>query len=129
MPSTTVLLAGATGMLGGRVARHLLDAEDVALRLLVRPAAPADPTKRAQLDALAKHGAGRRYERRGRGTTTDLRAWIGAQREGGEATAGMYGTYQLYMLTGQTVLDDLQNDRYPDIEPVTLAQLLEVMAA
>jgi hypothetical protein len=35
----------------------------------------------------------------------------------------MYGTYQLYMLTGQTALDDLQNDRYLDIEPVTLERL------
>ncbi len=42
------------------------------------------------------------------------------RREAGEATAAMYGTYQLYMLTGQTALVDLQNDRYPDIEPVTL---------
>jgi len=39
------------------------------------------------------------------------------------------GTYQLYMLTGQTALDDLQNDRYPDIVPVTLAQLSLVKAA
>lgn len=66
---------------------------------------------------------GRRYERRSLGTTDDLRAWIESQREAGEMMAVMYGTYQLYMLTGQTALDDLQNDRYPDIEPVTLVQL------
>jgi hypothetical protein len=36
----------------------------------------------------------------------------------------MYGTYQLYMLTGQTALDDLQNDRYFNVEPVMLERLL-----
>ncbi len=76
-----------------------------------------------------ERGTGRRYERRSRGTTEDLRAWISAQREAGEAMAAMYGAYQLYLLTGQTALDDLQNDRYPDIEPVTLAQLSAEKAA
>ncbi len=66
---------------------------------------------------------GRRYERRSRGTTEDLRAWVANQREAGQAMAAMYGAYELYMLTGQTSLDDLQNDRYPDIEPVTLERL------
>ncbi|MCA1716561.1 MAG: NmrA family NAD(P)-binding protein [Actinobacteria bacterium] len=303
MPSNTVLLTGATGMLGARIAHHLLEAEDVALRLLVRSAAFADPDKRSGLDPLVERGAelvegdvtdaasldrgtdgvdvvvstlqggrevvvdgqialaraaasngvrrilpsdfaldlfkaspgehpafdlrreadeaigalgieqihvlngafldmiatgagivefddeagvasfwgtgeerfdattvddtaryaarvavdasvpsgkfavagqqlsfgeivsavergtGRRYARRSRGTTEDLRAWIADQREAGETTAAMYGTYQLYMLTGQTALDDLQNDRYPDIEPVTLAQLSAEKAA
>lgn len=73
--------------------------------------------------------AGRRYERRSLGTAEDLRAWISTQREAGQMMAAMYGTYQLYMLTGQTALDDLQNDRYPDIEPVTLAQLSAQRAA
>jgi uncharacterized protein YbjT (DUF2867 family) len=42
MTTTTVLLAGATGMLGNRIAGHLLDQPDVALRLLVRPGGAAD---------------------------------------------------------------------------------------
>jgi uncharacterized protein YbjT (DUF2867 family) len=303
MRSNTVLLAGATGMLGARIAHHLLEAEDVALRLLVRPAALADPAKRSGLDPLVERGAelvegdvtdpasllratdgvdvvvsalqggrevvvdgqialaraaaksgvrrilpsdfaldlfkaspgellpfdlrreadeaiaslgmervhvlngafldtlatgggivdfddeagiatfwgtgeerfdattvddtarytvrvavdptvssgkfavagqqlsygdivsvvergtGRRYERRSRGTTDDLRAWVSDQREAGEAMAAMYGTYQLYMLTGQTALEDLQNDHYPDIEPVTLKRLPAEKAA
>ena len=79
--------------------------------------------------SAVERGAGRRYERRSRGTTDDLRAWIADQREAGETTAAMYGTYQLYMLTGQTALDDLQNGRYPDIEPVTLEQLSAEKAA
>jgi uncharacterized protein YbjT (DUF2867 family) len=57
MPSTTVLLAGATGMLGGRIAHHLLDAEEVALRLLVRSPVLADPAKRSRLDRLVERGA------------------------------------------------------------------------
>lgn len=303
MRTNTVLLAGATGMLGARIAHHLLEAEDVALRLLVRPAALADPGKRSGLDPLVQRGAelvegdvtdpasllqategvdvvvsalqggrevvvegqlalaraaaangvrrilpsdfaidlfkatpgehpafdlrreadeeiaslgmehvhiltgalldtlatgggivefddaagiaafwgtgeerfdattvddtaryaarvsvdasvpsgkfavagqqlsygdivsavergtGRRYGRCSRGTTEDLRAWISDRREADEAMAAMYGTYQLYMLTGQTALDDLQNDRYPDIEPVTLERLSAEKAA
>jgi len=79
--------------------------------------------------SAVERGTGRRYERRSLGTTEDLRAWISAQREAGETTAAMYGTYQLYMLTGQTALADLQNDRYPEIEPVTLERLPAVKAA
>lgn len=41
-------------------------------------------------------------------------------REAGQAMAAMYGTYQLSMLTGQTALDDPQNGRYLDMDPVTL---------
>jgi hypothetical protein len=79
--------------------------------------------------SAVERGTGRRYERRSRGTTDDLRAWIADRREAGETTAAMYGTYQLYMLTGQTALDDLQNGRYPDIEPVTLERLSAEKAA
>jgi uncharacterized protein YbjT (DUF2867 family) len=79
--------------------------------------------------SAVERGTGRRYERRSRGMTDDLRAWIADQREASETTAAMYDTYQLYMLTGQTALDDLQNDRYPDIEPVTLEQLPAEKAA
>jgi nucleoside-diphosphate-sugar epimerase len=57
MRTNTVLLAGATGMLGARIAHHLLEAEDVALRLLVRPAALADHGKRSGLDPLVERGA------------------------------------------------------------------------
>jgi nucleoside-diphosphate-sugar epimerase len=37
--SQTVLVAGATGMLGGRIAHHLLAEPDATVRLLVRPGA------------------------------------------------------------------------------------------
>lgn len=55
--TTTVLLAGSTGMLGSRIAHHLLDQPDVAVRLLLRSAAPADPAKARAVDALLARGA------------------------------------------------------------------------
>lgn len=55
--TTTVLLAGATGMLGNRIAGHLLDQPDLALRLLVRAAAPAGTGKARAADALVARGA------------------------------------------------------------------------
>ena len=50
----TVLLAGATGMLGSRIARHLLDQPGARLRLLVRG---GDAQKLAALDPLLARGA------------------------------------------------------------------------
>src|SRR6185312_11780832 len=41
--TTIVLLAGATGMLGDRIARHLLDQPGVTVRLLIRATALQDP--------------------------------------------------------------------------------------
>ncbi len=55
--TTTVLVAGATGMLGNRIAAHLLDQTDVRVRLLLRDAAPADPDKVRAVDALVERGA------------------------------------------------------------------------
>lgn len=53
----TVLLAGATGMLGNRIATHLLDPPEVAVRLLLRETARADPDKARAIDALVARGA------------------------------------------------------------------------
>ena len=50
----TILLAGATGMLGGRIARQLLDQPGARVRLLVRGGAAAD--KRAALGPLLARG-------------------------------------------------------------------------
>jgi uncharacterized protein YbjT (DUF2867 family) len=49
----TVLLAGATGMLGSRIAHHLLEQPEVRVRLLVRDVA----SKKVMLDPLAAMGA------------------------------------------------------------------------
>ena len=51
----TVLLAGATGMLGSQIARQLLDQPDACVRLLVRGGDVAQ--KRASLDFLLTRGA------------------------------------------------------------------------
>jgi len=53
----TVLLAGATGMLGDRIAAHLLDQTDVEVRLLLRTAAPAEAGKAKAVGALVARGA------------------------------------------------------------------------
>ncbi len=50
----TVLLAGATGMLGSRIAHRLMSQPEARLRLLVRG---GDAAKRAALDPLLAHGA------------------------------------------------------------------------
>ena len=49
----TILLIGATGMLGGRIAEHLLDKPEARIRLLVRKAA----AKRVLLGPFAAKGA------------------------------------------------------------------------
>ena len=49
----TILLAGATGMLGGRIAHYLLEQPDARVRLLVRDVAG----KQQALDSLAAKGA------------------------------------------------------------------------
>jgi uncharacterized protein YbjT (DUF2867 family) len=54
-PSTEILLVGATGTLGSRIAHHLL-ADGAALRLLARSGA-RDPRKTAALDYLVHRGA------------------------------------------------------------------------
>lgn len=57
MPYSNVLLAGATGMLGSRIAEYLLDGGDVHLRLLVRRGARDDPAKARTLERLLDRGA------------------------------------------------------------------------
>jgi uncharacterized protein YbjT (DUF2867 family) len=53
----SVLVAGVTGMLGGRIAHHLLEQPGVSLRLLVRDDALADSAKKEKLRALEAQGA------------------------------------------------------------------------
>lgn len=73
--------------------------------------------------AATERASGRRYEPRSRGNVDDLRTWIDDRRQQGDEGSVAMGVYLLYMLTGQTKLDDLQNDRYPDIRPTTLDEL------
>lgn len=55
--TTTVLVAGSTGMFGARIATHLLDQPDVAIRLLLRASSLKDPAKARAVDALVARGA------------------------------------------------------------------------
>lgn len=65
----------------------------------------------------------RRFERRPLGSEADLRA---AMAQAGKDTSNPFKAvmlaYQLYMLTGQTALSGLQNDRYPDLKLESFAQ-------
>ena len=54
---TTILVAGATGTLGRRIVHHLLDADGIDVRLLVRDGHPADSAKQALLQDFAGRGA------------------------------------------------------------------------
>lgn len=53
----SVLVAGATGKLGSRIAHHLLQEPGVRLRVLVREGAVADPAKKESLRTLEAQGA------------------------------------------------------------------------
>lgn len=54
---TTVLVAGATGMLGSRIASNLLDQDGVAVRLLVRSDWDLQPAKTERVAPLLSRGA------------------------------------------------------------------------
>lgn len=67
--------------------------------------------------------AGRRFERRSNGSEAGLRAALAvAQKDTSDPFKAVMLAYQLYMLTGQTALSDLQNDRYPDLKLGRFAQ-------
>ena len=60
---------------------------------------------------------GRRFKRRSNGSEAALRvAMAEAARDKANPFKAVMLAYQLYMLTGQTALSDLQNDRYPDLK-------------
>jgi uncharacterized protein YbjT (DUF2867 family) len=50
-----ILVAGATGMLGSRIAHYLLEQPDVQVRLLIRP--DTDAAKKNALNPLVERGA------------------------------------------------------------------------
>ncbi len=66
---------------------------------------------------------GRRFERRSNGSEADLRAAMtAAAKDTANPFKAVMLAYQLYMLTGQTALSDLQNHRYPDVQLESFAQ-------
>jgi uncharacterized protein YbjT (DUF2867 family) len=54
---TTALVAGATGMLGSRIAHFLVAQPDVTVRLLARTGWDSDPAKRERIEPLLQAGA------------------------------------------------------------------------
>ena len=67
---------------------------------------------------------GRAYTRRSLGSVDDLRRSIAdTRRHDSDPAAPVMLVYTLFMLSGQTALDDLQNSRYPDIEPELFADV------
>jgi uncharacterized protein YbjT (DUF2867 family) len=69
---------------------------------------------------------GRKFEHHSMGSESELRA---AHAQALKDTSNPFGSvmlaYQLYMLTGQTALKDLQNGRYPQVKLETFAQFAE----
>ncbi len=66
---------------------------------------------------------GRRFERRSNGSEAGLRAaMMEAARDVSNPFKAVMLAYQLYMVTGQTALSDLQNHRYPDVQLESFAQ-------
>lgn len=65
---------------------------------------------------------GLRFERHSRGSESDLRAaHANASADTSNPYAAIMLAYQLYMLTGQTALSDLQNERYTGVVLETFA--------
>jgi uncharacterized protein YbjT (DUF2867 family) len=52
-----VLIAGATGMLGGRIAYHLLEQPETELRSLVSPGSHSDSRKAGRISSLIERVA------------------------------------------------------------------------
>lgn len=66
---------------------------------------------------------GRQFKRLALGTEAELRAALaGAAKDPSNPFQAVMLAYQLYMLTGQTALIDLQNQRYPDLKLESFAE-------
>ena len=65
-------------------------------------------------------------ERRSLGSEADLRAALAkAQQDTSNPYGAVMLAYLLYMLTGQTALSDLQNERYPDLKLESFREFAE----
>lgn len=72
---------------------------------------------------IAEAATGKRFERRSLGTEGQLRERMKDVAKTDPFQAVMFA-YQLYMLNGQTSLDDLQSSRYPDLKLQGFASFL-----
>lgn len=75
-------------------------------------------------EALARV-LGHAFERERLGSLADLKRHIEDLRaDETHQRLAIMNTYQLYMLTGQTALQNLQNNRYPEIRPESIQEFL-----
>ena len=116
------LEAGTIGFFGdGNRPIEVTSVEDtarMAARVALDPGVPAgkfafsgDRISFRQAGEIVSAHTGRALRPVSYGTESDLRAAMAAADPGRRVMLA----YLLYMLNGQTALDDLQNDRYPDI--------------
>lgn len=78
------------------------------------------------MTAAVEDATGQPYTRQSLGTVDDLRQAIaGTRRSDIDPAAPAMLVYMLFMLTGQTALENLQNDRYPDVDPDLFADLAQ----
>ena len=87
------------------------------------------PSAASMLQTL-EQVAGRSYTQVSRGTLAELRESAAQGRSHDPwSMEAMVGGYLVYMLGGQTALEDLQNDRYPQVRPRTFADLVAAAQA
>jgi nucleoside-diphosphate-sugar epimerase len=76
------------------------------------------------IDAI-EEASGRRYERVSRGSVDDVREMAAkARAEDPASPSATMSGYLLYMLSGQTALSDLGNERYPQVQPRTYREMV-----
>jgi uncharacterized protein YbjT (DUF2867 family) len=81
-------------------------------------AVAADQLSFGGMTDTVEHLSGRRYERESLGTVEDLRTRLEqARRSNPDPTVWVQLAYLVLMLTGRTALSDVQNERYPDLQP------------
>lgn len=120
----TVVLAGATGV--DNTARYAASAAlDRGLPAGQFAVAAEQISLGDALDVTEQTG-GRGYRRFSRGTIDDLRDVTARARAVDPASMeAIMSGYQDCMLSGQTALDDLRNDRCPEVRLRTLRQLID----
>lgn len=107
--------------------RRTADDAKYTARAALDPAVPngklavaGDHVSFQQMTNTVEAITGRTYTRRSLGTSDDLHARIEQQRHADPTSMAWISlVYLLFMVTGQTSLDDLQNARYPDLHPET----------
>lgn len=95
---STILVAGATGMLGSQIAQALLDQPDTKVKLLARPGWAADPVRQARIEPLVARGAAV-----AEGDLTDL-ATLGRATEGVDVVVSALQGGEDVIVAGQVAL-------------------------